>query len=90
MEEGCIWRQEWTRLQQDTTVDQRLLSDLMSCTLVSENQIALLCMKATELFSSEPNVKRVSCPVTVVGDLHGQVGDFKAFVLCKFDALLLP
>ena len=42
---------------------------------LSERTIKLLCQKAVEILSNEPNVKPVSAPVTVVGDVHGQFYD---------------
>ena len=34
-----------------------------------------LCDKAREVLSNESNVQPVSCPVTVIGDVHGQFHD---------------
>ncbi len=39
--------------------------------LLEENAIKIICSKVKEIFSNEDNVKNVSSPVTVVGDVHG-------------------
>ena len=44
---------------------------------LSENEVKELCAKAKEVLSSEPNVKQVRAPVTIVGDVHGQFHDLK-------------
>ena len=38
-------------------------------------EVQQLCSKAREILMMEPNVKEVSCPVTVCGDVHGQFYD---------------
>ena len=43
--------------------------------IVSENALRLLCLKVQELLTEESNVQPVCSPVTIVGDLHGQVFD---------------
>lgn len=43
--------------------------------IVSENSLKLLCNYVSELLLEESNVQPVSSPVTIVGDLHGQVFD---------------
>lgn len=40
----------------------------MSC-----SQVKNLCDKAREILIEESNVQPVKCPVTVCGDIHGQV-----------------
>lgn len=44
-------------------------------------QIRDLCEKVREILQEEPNCIDVPCPVTVVGDLHGQFQDFKEMLL---------
>lgn len=44
---------------------------------ISEQAIVKLCDKAKEILVAEPNVLAVSAPVTVVGDIHGQLYDLK-------------
>lgn len=34
-----------------------------------------LCCKAIEIFINEPNVHRIQTPISVVGDIHGQLHD---------------
>ncbi|GME94515.1 unnamed protein product [Ambrosiozyma monospora] len=45
---------------------------------LSEFQISLIVSLATEILEEEANLIHVSCPATVVGDIHGQYYD-----LCK-------
>lgn len=52
-----------------------LIDHLMQCRILSEIQVKMLCEKAQELFTDEPNVKEIRCPVTVCGDIHGQFYD---------------
>lgn len=42
---------------------------------VSPREIALICAKSREVFLSQPSLLRLSAPVKVVGDLHGQFND---------------
>lgn len=62
------------------------IEQLMQCRVLSEEQVKSLCDKvghiynsslnqATEIFAAESNVKEVTCPVTVCGDIHGQFHD---------------
>lgn len=44
---------------------------------LTENEVKELCAKAKEVLTSEPNVKQVRSPVTIVGDVHGQFHDLK-------------
>jgi len=43
--------------------------------IVSEKSLRLLCQYVSELLMEESNVQPVLSPVTIVGDLHGQVFD---------------
>ena len=36
-------------------------------------QVRILCERAREILIDESNVQPVKCPVTVCGDIHGQV-----------------
>lgn len=40
---------------------------------ISENEIKILCDKAKEVLMEEDNVQPVRTPVTVCGDIHGQI-----------------
>eukprot|EP00051_Salpingoeca_urceolata_P010899 m.133903 g.133903 ORF g.133903 m.133903 type:complete len:308 (+) comp16899_c0_seq4:2074-2997(+) len=50
----------------------RAIEVLRQCELISENAVKALCFKAREILIEEANVQRVSAPVTVCGDVHGQ------------------
>ncbi|CAD8176056.1 unnamed protein product [Paramecium octaurelia] len=43
--------------------------------LLNENAIKFICLTLKEIFSKEPNVKKIPTPVTIVGDVHGQLYD---------------
>merc|ERR1719379_1925330 len=52
-----------------------MLESALACQLLDELAIALLCDHVKQVLIQECNVKPVPCPVTVVGDVHGQVFD---------------
>jgi len=51
------------------------IDKLKRCEQLNELEVRLLCDKAKEIFTRESNVQPVACPVTVVGDVHGQLYD---------------
>ena len=51
------------------------ISTLMNCQLLKENQVKFLCDKAREILVEESNVQPVKAPVTICGDIHGQLHD---------------
>ncbi|PVD37859.1 hypothetical protein C0Q70_00461 [Pomacea canaliculata] len=51
------------------------IEQLMKCQKLSEAQIKMLCEKAKDVLIKESNVRQVCCPVTVCGDIHGQMYD---------------
>jgi serine/threonine-protein phosphatase 4 catalytic subunit len=53
----------------------RQISLLRSCQIIKENEVKQLCQRAMEILMEESNVQRVSAPVTVCGDIHGQFYD---------------
>lgn len=65
------------------------IEKLMECKQLTENQVKSLCEKAKEILSKESNVQEVKCPVTVCGDVHGQVRNF-IMVSDIFRFLLIP
>jgi len=58
----------------DSEMD-RHLEDLFNGKGLTEKEIERLCGKAREILSKEPNVPSVPAPVTIVGDIHGQLYD---------------
>ncbi|KAI3388791.1 hypothetical protein SNEBB_005231 [Seison nebaliae] len=53
----------------------RWIEQLKNCVHLKSDEVKLLCLKAKEILSKEPNVQLVRCPVTVCGDVHGQFYD---------------
>lgn len=43
------------------------------CKYLPENDLKKLCDIVCDLLMEEPNIRPVSTPVTVCGDIHGQV-----------------
>jgi hypothetical protein len=44
------------------------------CKYLTENDLKKLCSIVCDILLEESNVQPVSTPVTVCGDIHGQVG----------------
>ena len=53
----------------------RQLEQLRRCELITENEVKILCTKAREILVEESNVQSVDSPVTLCGDVHGQMFD---------------
>jgi serine/threonine-protein phosphatase 6 catalytic subunit len=51
------------------------IETLKSGEIITERSLKLLCQYVSELLMEESNVQPVLSPVTIVGDLHGQVYD---------------
>jgi len=51
------------------------IETLYSGKCIPENAVLQLCKKATEILMEEGNVVGVPIPVTIVGDIHGQLHD---------------
>jgi serine/threonine-protein phosphatase 4 catalytic subunit len=52
-----------------------IIENLLKCELPTESQIEKLCGMFRLISMEESNIQRVSPPVTIVGDLHGQFHD---------------
>jgi serine/threonine-protein phosphatase 4 catalytic subunit len=55
--------------------DDQIIADLKACKFIAEEDVKHLCMRATTILREEDNVRAVSFPATVVGDIHGQFYD---------------
>ncbi len=53
----------------------RWIETLMNCQPLKEEEIKTLCDMAREILIDESNVQPVRSPVTVCGDIHGQLHD---------------
>ena len=51
----------------------QMIATLRRCEVLKESEVKTLCSKAMEILVEESNVQRVPAPVTVCGDIHGQV-----------------
>lgn len=54
---------------------EKAIAQLHAGELLSEELIELLCERVTDHLAEESNVKSIDCPVSIVGDLHGQFPD---------------
>lgn len=55
-------------------IDQ-IIEKLYKCQVPTEGEVQLICELATDIFSKEENVVTVPAPVTICGDIHGQLYD---------------
>ncbi|CAA9997636.1 unnamed protein product [Nesidiocoris tenuis] len=51
------------------------IEKLMRCEKLKESQVKDLCSKAKEIISKEANLLILSTPITICGDIHGQLPD---------------
>lgn len=54
------------------------------CKYLPENDLKKLCDIVCDLLIEESNIQPVSTPVTVCGDIHGQVNKLRCFFLFGF------
>ncbi|XP_951856.1 serine/threonine protein phosphatase pp2a catalytic subunit, putative [Theileria annulata] len=54
-----------------------IINNALNCEFVSESEVVKLCEKAKEILIDESNILFIKAPVTVVGDIHGQLYDLK-------------
>ena len=53
----------------------KIFDTLLAGELPKEAEVNALCTKAKEILGAEPNVRKLSSPVTICGDIHGQFED---------------
>ena len=51
------------------------IEQLKQCEYMKESDVKILCSKAKEILTEEPNVLILEAPVTICGDIHGQFND---------------
>ena len=51
------------------------LAKAFKCELLDELTVKVICLKLKEILIKEDNIKVLSAPVTIVGDIHGQFYD---------------
>lgn len=54
---------------------ENYIQKLYNYNLLTEKEVNSLCEKAIEVLKEEPNIAKVSSPVTICGDIHGQLED---------------
>lgn len=57
----------------------RHIQQLRKCEILLEAEVEELCDKGKEVLIRQPNVVQVHTPVTVCGDIHGQIFDLQVF-----------
>ena len=57
----------------DKSHAQQIIRQIYNNELISMEDIKWVCSQSTQLFLDEPTVLDISSPVTVVGDVHGQI-----------------
>ena len=53
----------------------RLIEQLKKCEYIKESEVKELCRVAKDILIEDSNVTKVSSPVTICGDIHGQFYD---------------
>lgn len=53
----------------------QIIDQLMKCQLLTEAEVKDLCLRVKEVLKNESNVAAVRAPVTICGDVHGQLND---------------
>ena len=56
---------------------EKIIQTINQCKLPDERDLQLLFAKAKELLTNTPNIKQLSSPITVCGDIHGQFFDLQ-------------
>lgn len=59
---------------------EAILERTLKGTIPLESELTMLCAKAQEIMQKEPNVLRVTTPLAIVGDIHGQYYDLLALL----------
>jgi len=61
----------------------RWIAQLKQCKPLSTDEVEKLVGKAKDILQKEPNVALVNSPVTICGDIHGQLYDLlELFKIC--------
>lgn len=53
------------------------LSTLSKGQLIKDSEVRQLCAKFIEILQTQPNTKKLSAPITICGDIHGQFYDLQ-------------
>lgn len=60
------------------SAEEWLPGTMAQCKRLPEDDVRCLCEAACQILARESNVVPVACPVTVIGDIHGQFDDLVA------------
>ncbi|CDK29126.1 unnamed protein product [Kuraishia capsulata CBS 1993] len=53
----------------------RIIQDVKRCIVIPENDVRQLCFLSQELLMQESNIQLIDTPITICGDIHGQLHD---------------
>ncbi|GMM29519.1 phosphoprotein phosphatase PP4 catalytic subunit [Martiniozyma asiatica (nom. inval.)] len=53
----------------------QIIEDVKKCKIIPENDIQELCFLSQEILIQESNIQLIDTPITVCGDIHGQLHD---------------
>lgn len=62
-------------MSQDNNQLDVIIDNLKSFKSITQKQVKFIVQKAKEIFSNETNTQFVQAPVTICGDVHGQLHD---------------
>ncbi|GME84696.1 unnamed protein product [Ambrosiozyma monospora] len=54
---------------------EKIIEDVKKCKVIPENDVQELCFLAQELLIQESNIQLIDTPITICGDIHGQLHD---------------
>lgn len=55
--------------------NSRVIEDVKACKFVPEDVVQQICTQAIEILVEESNIQQIFPPVTICGDIHGQLHD---------------
>ncbi len=65
-------------------------SDVGKSYLLSEGNVKKLCNKVESILLAEPNLLRITSPIVMVGDIHGQIHELRRIFIMAGDSLETP
>lgn len=59
---------------------EAIINRILKYELLEEHEVEYICDRVADIMIHEPNIRHVSSPIVVVGDLHGQFTDLLALL----------